>query len=253
MRSIDTGQTGKPKARRASNPVAAGTGADTLRSDPARVALAELLAGERERKRLARDLHDDVGQLLALMQLKTRALRDQLHAPERAAVDAIADLIRQVSQRVASLSFQLHPPILESEGFEPAARWLAEALRESHELKVDFEDEGDLGELDRATAVVLFRCLRELLINVAKHTDTKQASVRVALCRVGVELVVTDSGRKGSSGAPRRFGYGLVSLCEQLRALGGSFEIGPGEGGLGSRARVALPLLPGPQEPAEEP
>jgi PAS domain S-box-containing protein len=195
-------------------------------------AAAAALAEDRERRRLAQDLHDDIGQLLALASLKLGELRDSTAGgAEQTNVREIEELVAQAHGHAESLSFQLSPPILHDQGFVAAAEWLAEDLTHRYDLSIEFADDGQPKPLDEAIRIALFRALRELLINVARHARTRQAHVRIWRDGERVRVEVRDHGL-GFDPAEASKGFGLVSVRERLRNLGGDLEIdsAPGEG-----------------------
>jgi signal transduction histidine kinase len=164
--------------------------------------------------------------------MKLGALRDATRgsaAAER--VREIERLVAQAHAHVESLTFQLSPPILHDRGLLPAAEWLAEDLGHSYGLRVEVEHDGALKPLDEPSRVALFRALRELLINVARHAGTREAYVRISRDGERVRVEVRDHGL-GFDPADASSGFGLLSIRERLRNLGGDLEIhsAPGEG-----------------------
>jgi two-component system CheB/CheR fusion protein len=195
-------------------------------------AAATALAEDRERRRLADDLHDDLGQILSLAAIKLGALRDSIDTPTaRERILEIEKLVVQAHGHTESLTFQLSPPVLHDRGFVPAAEWLAEDLTRSYGLRVDVEDDGEPKPLDEEVSVALFRTLRELLINVARHAGTTEAEVRIRREGERVRLEVRDRGL-GFDPAETSGGFGLLSVRERLCNVGGNLEIhaAPGQG-----------------------
>lgn len=192
-----------------------------LRAAASEAALAE----ERERRNLASDLHDGLGQLLALTGIKLGSLRDSAKAlglDQR--VREIEEVIAQAHDRTRRLSFQLSPPILHDPDFVAAAQWLADDMKARFGLQVTVQDDGQTKELDEGIRLTLFRGLSELLLNVAKHAGDDKARVRLwredGLVRVSVE----DDGVGFDTGADGG-GFGLLSIRERLNHLGGSLDI----------------------------
>jgi PAS domain S-box-containing protein len=203
-------------------------------------AAAAALAEQSERRALASDLHDDAGQLLSLASIKLRAVTDGLAGGSASGIEEVTEMLAEVRQRVSSLSFQLSPPLLHDVGLVAAAQWLAEDLERRYGLVVHVNEHEKL-ELEEVARVSLFRAMRELLINVTKHAEVREARVRIwqegGMARVGVE----DSG-VGFSVETSRRGFGLLALRERLEQLGGGLDI---ESVMGSGTRVvaSLPLL----------
>lgn len=206
------------------------------------------LAEERERRRIAVDLHDQIGQTLALIQIKLQELREGAPAGKLAkALDECVELIRQPIQDTRSLVFNLSPPVLYDLGFEAAAAWLVEQHDQRAGIRMAFEDDERSKPLEQAVSVLLFRAIRELLTNVVKHS--RAANARVWLQRGDGELRagVEDDGRGFDastigSAADKTGGFGLFSIREQLDRLGGKFEIDSTSGGGGCRIILTVPL-----------
>ena len=201
---------------------------DRLRAAASEASLAE----ERERRRLAVDLHDGIGQLLTLARMKLGMLRSSAEAhglgPQ---VREAETLLVEASERSNSLTFQLCPPILYDVGLMEAAQWLVEDLQRRYGLCVTLDDDGQRRPLDETTRISLFRCLSELLINVAKYAGTSKANLRFRHEERAMVITVEDSGVGLPPGADRR-GYGLFSVHQRMDHLGGTMEIKslPGQG-----------------------
>jgi signal transduction histidine kinase len=210
---------------------------EQLRAATAAAALAE----DRERRRLAQDLHDDLGQLLSLAAMKLGALRDSAGPGDaQEQIRRIEELVGDAHAHTESLTFQLSPPILHDQGLVPAAEWLAEDLERRYDVRVSIDDDGAPKPLDEANRLALFRTLRELLINVARHAGVKEARVRIWSDGGRVHLEVRDHGLGFDPGTPGG-GFGLLSAGETLRSLGGNLEIQAALGG-GARVVAELPI-----------
>jgi PAS domain S-box-containing protein len=208
-----------------------------LRAANAATALAE----ERERQRLASDLHDDVGQLLSLAGIKLGMLQKARGDRAEQLRDELAELVSRAHQRTESLTFQLSPPILRDMGLAPAVEWLAEDIKRSYGLSVHIEHDGE-PPIDEATRVTVFRSLRELLINSARHSRAGEASVMMAHDGADLGITIEDRGI-GFDASVTGLGFGLISVRERLEALGGHFEIESAVG-RGTRAKIAVALAP---------
>ena len=205
---------------------------EQLRSLSAQITLAE----DRERRRIAEELHDQVAQTLAVAQLRIESLRDMQSVEDQSSVlDELSDLVEHLDHDVRVLSFELSPPVLFELGLCPAVKWLAERLKEEHGLRVEVAEDGD-GVVSDDVAALLFRCIRELLLNVVKHAQATTASVLIQRLDSSIRIEVADDGRgfnlseSGLDEAGRRFG--LFSIRERLDYFGGRFEIEsvPGNG-----------------------
>jgi len=199
-----------------------------LRAAASEAALAE----ERERRKLAIDLHDGLGQLLTVASIKLGMLRESIQdsalAPRLREVEAV---IAEADQRASSLSFQLSPPVLHDVGLVAAAQWLAEDIELRFGLQVAVEDDGERLLLNEGTRSTLFRALRESLLNVAKHARADNARVRLWREDSFMKVTVEDEGVGFDPNADSS-GYGLLSIGERLNHLGGRMQIesAPGEG-----------------------
>ncbi|MBI3373648.1 MAG: sensor histidine kinase [Betaproteobacteria bacterium] len=202
-----------------------------LRALMFQVAMAE----ERERREIAADLHDDLGQLLAVAGLKLGALMsdDKHPSPELREVN---ELILRAKMSVGSLAFQISPPVLFELGLVPALEWLAEEMHRVYGLEVEVRDDRKPKPLDQTVRAIVFRAVRELLINVAKHAKVGRAEVDIRRNASKLVVSVTDKGvgfevrpfDKPQTGG----GFGLPSLRERLGYIGGALHIDavPGDG-----------------------
>lgn len=207
---------------------------------------ADLEAAEgRERRQIARDLHDDLGQVLAAASIRLAPLcRDARPGVRNAALE-VAQLVSRANRSIRSLAAQLAPAILYELGLGAALEWMAEELSSSFGLGVNFVDDGQPKPLSQEARAIAYRVVRELLINVAKHARVASASVHLA-CEDGRLVVRVSDGGVGFSideqGGQRK-GLGLVSVAERLSFVGGTFNIRsiPGDG---TEATLSLPLDP---------
>ncbi len=188
-----------------------------------------VLAEERERRRLAEGLHEGCAQLLTAAAFKVGAIRRDAPALETR-LHEISELLQEAQRQARTLSFELSPPVLYDGGLSPALRWLAGDLRERFALEVELDDRLAGGAIDERTSVILFRAVRELLVNVVKHARVGRARVQAGLEDGGaaVAVEVTDEGR-GFDGADLtgsgEGGFGLLSLRERVCDLGGRMEV----------------------------
>ncbi len=202
---------------------------------------------ERERRTLAQDLHDDLGQVLALASIKLAVARKaNRSATIKELLGKIDALLNQANQSVRSLAFQLCPPVLYELGLVAGLEWLSEEMRSRYNLEVALEDDGQSKPLDTAVCTILFRAVRELLINVAKHAEVQSASIAAKLCDEHIEIAVTDGGIGFDAETTRAkpSGFGILSIRERLFYIGGNsrVESAPGRG---TRVLLTAPLAPG--------
>jgi signal transduction histidine kinase len=219
-------------------------------------------AVQRERRRIATILHEEVQQFLAAIRFRATSLARHEQESVRQGAAEILKLSSQCVATCRSLTFELHPPVLTIEGLTPAIEWLARYITEKHGLRIDVTVEGEIPRPAEDVKLFVFEAARELLFNVAKHAQVDSATVRLRGTAIGgVELTVSDAGLGFDLGAPTlagqdKIGFGLFSLRERLALLGGSLEIvtAPGQG---SRCTVTVPLgraaVPTPTPTALEP
>lgn len=209
------------------------------------------LTEERERRRLAADLHDRIGQALAVAQLELKAIREA--SGVQPAIDEVLALLSQSSGDMRSLVFDLSPPILYDLGLRHALSWLAEDLGKRWGLQIDVQDDGNEEPLSDATAALAFRAVRELLTNVLKHAQTPAAEISLQRKEGQLEVSVRDRGvgfNLATLDARPQSGFGLFSVREQIGRLGGSVEV---VSALGQGTRVTLRLPLGPASSTADP
>ncbi|MGD9878460.1 PAS domain S-box protein [Desulfococcus sp.] len=210
---------------------------------------AELLkTGEQERRRIAAEIHDRIGQTLAITKIQLGALRACLSDRKiLMSVDAVRDLVSQTIKDTRSLTFELSPPILYELGLVAALEWLAETLRKQSGFVVHVKPENcDETRIDNTIRELLFRTIRELLLNVVKHAQAHQAIVSIYILSDHVTVVVRDDGvgfspdTLNAEDVTSR-GFGLFSIREQLNHYGGrsTIEASPGAG---TQVTIELPL-----------
>ncbi len=197
---------------------------------------------DRERRRIAVDLHDRVGQTLAASQMKIGVLR-QAEEERQALLDDLHGLLDRMDGELRTLIFELSPPVLHDFGLMAGLQWLAGKLEQEHGLRVRLESEGDCEVPEEGLRATLFRCLRELLLNVSRHAGTDAAVVSLRRDETQLSLAVADRGQgfePSPDGARQRLGFGLFSIGECLSQAGGSFDIesAPGQG---TRCVLAVP------------
>jgi signal transduction histidine kinase len=200
-----------------------------------------LLAEEHERRRLAGDLHDGLSQTIALAQIKLAALRSSMGGKMKKSLDEIEALINQTNHTARTISFELSPPVLHDLGLEPALQWLVENIQARYGIQIVLEDDGQPKHADEKTRVILFRSIRELLINAAKHAGSRR--VRVSLQREEdvLNALVEDDGVGMEADLVGVKGSGLFSIHERLNHVGGSMRI-ESTPGQGTKIRMRAPL-----------
>lgn len=194
-----------------------------------------LLSNEKERRKIAMDLHDRIGQNLSLSRKKIDVLRDESGDPAMASsFDDILGLLDQTISDTRSLTFDISPHILYDEGLEGALDWLCEETGKGCPIRFEFHDDLKPKPLSMDSRILLYRCIRELVINVVKHSDAKHARINIGRDGNDVNIQVDDDGigcvPANRDDINRRFG--LSSVREQVNHYGGDFclESAPGRG-----------------------
>ena len=206
-------------------------------------------AQEDERKRIARDLHDDLNQRLAMLSVEADLLgqMDHNNAGAQPLIEGIAKQVRDLSTEIHKLSYQLHPAKLEQLGLVSATRALCNEQTKLWKVGIEFVQTGVPRELNRTAALCLYRIVQESLQNIGRHSQA--TAVRVELRREGdeIRLEVSDNGRGFDvAAAAHHAGLGLVAMRERARLVRGlvSFDSAPGKG---TRIQVTVPVAPGPR------
>ncbi len=203
---------------------------------------------EQERRRVARELHDDINQSLALLCVELDLLAQRPPATPAGVAEqarAIAARAREASGAVHDLSRQLHPVKLEHLGLVAAVRGLCAELAQHHAMEVEFTHHGVPESVPAPTSLCLYRIAQEALRNVVRHAGTARAAVELGGSPAGLRLLVRDDG-VGFDPRAGPAGLGLVSMRERLHLVGGRLAIDARPGG-GTRLDAFVPPAAAPQ------
>lgn len=205
---------------------------ERLRSMASEMSLTE----ERERRRIATGLHDEVTQPLAAIEMKLDAIKKQKPSDNIPELDKIREYIDYIIKKTRSLTFDLSPPILYELGLVDALEWLAERFWEDYGIECEFKSEGGPVLLKEDMRGALFLAARELLVNIGKHARAEKAfmSIHQSKDKDEVYIEIRDNGIGFDSVEIEKSakGYGLFSLRERLTYLGSRVEVEsiPGKG-----------------------
>jgi CheY-like chemotaxis protein/two-component sensor histidine kinase len=202
---------------------------------------------ERERRRIADLLHDELQQNLAGVKVHVdmalRHAENDTYLSER--LSTANELLREVVEVSRSLSHELRPANIKSRGLIAALGSMASQMEAAHGLTVEISTTGTIPRLSETVEVIVFRSVRELLFNVAKHADVDSATVQLRAEPEGLKLTVRDHGRGFDADAVLESGegngLGLISLRERIEAIGGSVSI-DSTPGKGSRFTLLVPI-----------
>jgi len=197
---------------------------------------------EDERKNLARDLHDEIGQYLTAIHVDASAI---LNAKEldavRESASAIDSVARQMMDIVRDMLQRLRPGVLDELGLDAALRDLIDTWRHrNHHIKTNVNLSGPLEMLDETSSITVYRIVQECLTNISRHSDASRVNIKVENANDQITLIVNDDGR-GFGAETTVTGFGLAGMRERVEGLGGVFNLTSGPG-LGVIVAVILPL-----------
>ena len=215
--------------------------------DKLRLMSSELvLTEERERRELATQLHDSIGQLLSFSKKELGALSRNAPAAIKPSLEKVWELIKQAVEQTRTLTFDLSSATLYTIGLEAAIEELAEDFAKDHKFKLHFSNDTNQKTLTEQFKVLLYRAVRELLINISKHSNAHNVYIDIRRIEDSICIIVKDDGigldiaglesKKG-----KLKGFGLFSIQERLANIGGSFDI-KSKPGSGMTVKLTAPL-----------
>lgn len=227
--------------------------ADQVRDLSHRLTRAE----DDERRKLARELHDSVGQLLAALSMNIGSIeREQRNLDDatRKAVSDSAGLVDQITREVRTISHLLHPPLLEVAGLRSAIEWYADGFAERSKIRVEMEIPHDFPRLNDETELAIFRMVQECLTNVHRHSGSPSAFIKIELEGTHVVVRVQDWGkgmpqngqRQGAPGPSDKRGVGLGGMEERIKQIGGNLQIHSDH--TGTALIATIPYVPALQD-----
>ena len=203
---------------------------------------------DEERRRIARELHDSVGQTLAALSMNLSKVEtdiERLQQTSRTIADSSA-LVQEMNKEIRTMSYLLHPPMLDEAGLASALQWYVDGFTQRSGIQVDLEFAEEFGRLQPEVETALFRTVQECLTNVHRHSGSKTARVRLLHSSGEFRLRVEDDGigivaekldKIESDGTP---GVGLRGMRERIRQLGGTLEVNSGRKGTSVEVRVPV-------------
>jgi len=204
-----------------------------------------------ERRRLARELHDSAGQILAALNMNLEslheALKDQLAPALAQRLEESIRLANQVIRETRTLSYLLHPPLLDEAGLRDALHWFVGGFIERSGIQTELEISASFSRLPRELEIAIFRIIQEALTNIHRHSGSPKAGIRLALEQNEVLLTISDQGKgmppaesSEESRSGRKLGVGVAGMRERVLLLGGRFEIA--DGNPGTIVKAAFPI-----------
>jgi len=203
---------------------------------------------DEERRRVARELHDAIGQnLVGLVTNLTVVHRSagRIHPKARQALTGSLEVAERCLKEMRTLSYLLHPPLLDEDGLPSALAWYADGFAERSGIKIDLKVSPNFGRLPQEVETTLFRVVQESLTNVHRHSKSPIASIRLSRRSTGVKLEIRDKGQGMPakvlrSGNPNgQLGVGIMGMRERARQLGGRLEIASSR--RGTTVRLVIP------------
>jgi PAS domain S-box-containing protein len=213
-------------------------------------------AQEEESARIAREIHDDIGQRMAVLEIGLEQLEQkmsEISSGDREHLRNLAQVASELSSDLHNLSYQLHPVKLDLQGLVAAMGGLCRELSKQHDLQIKFVHRDIPAQVPKAAALCLFRIVQEALRNVVKHSKTTDATVELCGHGNGIDLCISDSGTGfNRKSAHTKRGLGLISMRERLKLIGGHLVV-ESEPSRGTRVRVHVPLSSMAGHEASEP
>ncbi len=199
-----------------------------------------------ERRRIARELHDSAGQVITVLGLNLASIAQRAgrKANVQGTIEESRELVLQLSKEIRTLSYLLHPPLLDENGLPGAIQWYIEGLAERSSLKSELIIPSDFGRLSKDIEVAIFRIVQECLTNIHRHSGSKSAVIRLSRKGETVFLEIQDEGK----GIPaeklmkiqgHRTGVGITGMCERVRQLKGTIDIQSNANG--TKISITLP------------
>jgi len=215
---------------------------------------------DEERRRIARELHDSVGQLLVGLSLNMSTVRAEIERLTKAAavLSDSENLIQEMSKEVRTISHLLHPPLLDEAGLASAIRWYIDGFAQRSHIKVELDCPDDFGRLPRDVETAMFRIVQESLTNIHRHSGSLVAQIRCRRIHERVLVEVQDHGTGipqekiamlASVGTP---GVGIRGMRERVRQLGGDLEITSDSKDTTVAARLPVPDSPHANSPDQD-
>jgi signal transduction histidine kinase len=225
----------------------------TSELDAANLGLRELTARlmqlqDQERRRIARELHDSVGQSLAALTMNLTTVSadiERLNQTAKTVSDSLA-LAQEMNKEVRTVSYLLHPPLLDEAGLVSALRWYVDGFSKRSNIQVELHVPEDFGRLPQEMETALFRTVQECLTNVHRHSGSTVASIHVDRTPEEIRLTVKDRGTGippekldgvTNGGTP---GVGIGGMRERMRQLGGSLVLQSSQRGTTVEARLPM-------------
>ena len=205
---------------------------------------------DEERRRLARELHDSVGQLLAAISINSSFVEAESHklSPDAAKrVSENAAMVEETSKQIRTISYLLHPPLLDEVGLASALQWYVEGFSERSKIEAKLDIPQNFAGLSKEMELSIFRVVQECLTNIHRHAGSPTAGIRIVQDEACLRVEIEDAGKgipfekRSAFGSSPHTGVGLRGMRERLRQLGGTLQVQSNSSG--TRVTAILPVL----------
>jgi signal transduction histidine kinase len=202
---------------------------------------------DEERRHIARELHDSAGQLLAVLGINVGQLAQQVQPELAPAAQEIQQAVKQLTQELRTMSYLLHPPLLDEIGLAAALNWYVQGVKERSHIAIQLDVSENLGRLPPDMELILFRLVQESLTNIHRHSESKSAAIRLTRDDETVSLEMQDQGKgisreKLAEIQMQGSGVGIQGMYERVRQYWGEMTIESDHSG--TRILVRLPVHP---------
>jgi PAS domain S-box-containing protein len=205
-----------------------------------------------ERRRLARELHDGAGQVLAALNMNLESLQEAIKGKIPSGLgQRLAEsirLVKQVIKETRTLSYLLHPPLLDEAGLRDALHWFVGGFIERSAIQTDLEISPNFSRLPNELEIAIFRIIQEALTNIHRHSASSKASIHLTASLNEILLTIADEGvgmaatiTAEEQNRRKKLGVGVAGMRERVLQLGGRFEIIPGNPGTIIKAAFPKP------------
>lgn len=204
---------------------------------------------DQERRRIAREIHDSLGQYLAALKITLDMMANPAFVKKADLLAECSDIVQRCISETRTISHLLHPPLLDEAGFASAARWFVNGFSQRSGIPVTLDLPSDLPRMPNEVEIALFRVLQESLTNVHRHSESKSAEIHLKADARQVTLEVRDHGRGIAEQrllkmrSDGQTGVGLAGMRERIRELGGKFDIR--SDATGTVISIGIPLAAG--------
>ena len=205
---------------------------------------------DEERRHIARELHDSVGQLLAAISMNSAAVEAESHKLSADAARRLSEnaaMVGEASKQIRTISYLLHPPLLDEAGLASALRWYVEGFSERSKIDAKLDIPREFAGLSKDMELAIFRVVQECLTNIHRHARSPTARIHIVQDDSCLRVEIEDAGKgiptekRSAFGSSGQTGVGISGMRERVRQSGGSLQIK--SNGQGTRVTALLPVL----------